>query len=368
MTHHPLTSRTRSAPSASRRATSASPRRRCGCPGCARAGALARAVAATSVRRLLPGQLQPVELGVALGRGRPTRRRPPARTRAPGRGRAPRHVDHSTPSRWAGRAAARAGWPAPAGPRAGCRRAGRSPRRCPRRLARAGGAPRGLSPRWAVAAPAAECRRILTVCRRRRQRRRHAVNYRGGQSESILGELLDGRRDRFVSRQVHGDARPQRPERGGQPPKTSPGHWRRACGGCAPTTSTCTGCTSGTGTPDRGDDAGLDDACAPEDPVRGRLDTPPGSSPAPTRSRSGAAGRRSPALQVPYSLLNRDIERDLLPIAAAGGPRPARLSRPRPRFSPRIGAALGAARRVAPRWAGGGDAGNRRGAARWDRR
>jgi aryl-alcohol dehydrogenase-like predicted oxidoreductase len=67
-----------------------------------------------------------------------------------------------------------------------------------------------------------------------------AINYRGGQSESILGELLEGHRDRFVVATKYTISRDGGdPNAAGNHRKNLTLRWRRACGGCAPTTSTC---------------------------------------------------------------------------------------------------------------------------------
>ena len=88
--------------------------------------------------------------------------------------------------------------------------------------------------------------------------------------------------------------------------RTSPCRWRPACGGCAPTTSTCTGCTSGTGT--RRSRRRCGRWTTPSAPARsstwGSPTRRPGSSPAPTPWPSGAAGRRSPASRCPTACCN----------------------------------------------------------------
>jgi aryl-alcohol dehydrogenase-like predicted oxidoreductase len=68
--------------------------------------------------------------------------------------------------------------------------------------------------------------------------------YTNGTSETIVGELLKGRRDRFVL----ATSSPTKPTRATRtvPATTarrSSRRSRRACVGCRPTTSTCTGCT-----------------------------------------------------------------------------------------------------------------------------
>ncbi|WP_189244032.1 aldo/keto reductase, partial [Planobispora rosea] len=50
-----------------------------------------------------------------------------------------------------------------------------------------------------VGAPPEECRRMLDLYAEAGGNVVDtAINYRGGQSEAVLGELLEGRRDRFV--------------------------------------------------------------------------------------------------------------------------------------------------------------------------
>ena len=74
-----------------------------------------------------------------------------------------------------------------------------------------------------------------------------AINYRDGASEEIVGEVLAGRRDRFVVATKYGVSRDGTiPTPPAITARTCVCRWRRACAGCAPTTSTCTTCTSGT--------------------------------------------------------------------------------------------------------------------------
>jgi Predicted oxidoreductases (related to aryl-alcohol dehydrogenases) len=75
----------------------------------------------------------------------------------------------------------------------------------------------------------------------------------GGGSERALGEILGSRRDqvvlatKFGGRGVDMGYGPRRGRRAGEP--TSAVRWPDRCAGCAPTTSTCTSCTSPTWRP-----------------------------------------------------------------------------------------------------------------------
>ena len=76
-----------------------------------------------------------------------------------------------------------------------------------------------------------------------------ACNYTDGQSESIVGALVEPARDRFVRRhEVHAHARNETTRmRAATTARTSCRRSRRACAGSAPTTSTSCGSTCGTG-------------------------------------------------------------------------------------------------------------------------
>ncbi len=172
-------------------------------------------------------------------------------------------------------------------------------------------------------APAAECRRILD---------RYAdaggnvvdtaVNYRGGQSESILGELLEGRRDRFVVATKYTMTRDRSdPNAAGSHRKNLARSletslrrlrtdyvdlfWVHVWDRHTPTEETM---------------RALDDAVSAGKILYvGVSDTPAwvvsrANTLAEWRGWTPFAG-----LQVPYSLLNRDIERELLPMAEALG-------------------------------------------------
>ena len=172
-------------------------------------------------------------------------------------------------------------------------------------------------------APAAECRRILD---------RYAdaggnvvdtaVNYRGGQSESILGELLEGRRDRFVVATKYTMTRDRSdPNAAGSHRKNLTRSletslrrlrtdyvdlfWVHVWDRHTPTEETM---------------RALDDAVSAGKILYvGVSDTPAwvvsrANTLAEWRGWTPFAG-----LQVPYSLLNRDIERELLPMAEALG-------------------------------------------------
>jgi aryl-alcohol dehydrogenase-like predicted oxidoreductase len=150
-----------------------------------------------------------------------------------------------------------------------------------------------------------------------------AINYRGGMSEEIVGELLAGRRDRFIVATKFTVAR-----EGGDDPNAAGGHrknmrlsletslrrlqtdyldiyWVHIHDRHTPIDETL---------------RALDDAVhAGKVLYIGISDTPAwivsrAQTLAELRGWSGFAG-----LQVPYSLLQRDIERDLLPMAEAYG-------------------------------------------------
>ena len=83
-----------------------------------------------------------------------------------------------------------------------------------------------------------------------------ASNYRGGASEEILGDLLHGRRDRFVLATKYTVSRNRDdPNAAGNHRKNLRLSLETSLRGCAPATSTCTGCTCGIATPRRGDHA-----------------------------------------------------------------------------------------------------------------
>ena len=69
--------------------------------------------------------------------------------------------------------------------------------------------------------------------------------YTGGTSETILGELLKGRRDRFVlATKFTNQTDPADPNSAATTARRSSPRSRRACAGCRPTASTCTGSTT----------------------------------------------------------------------------------------------------------------------------
>jgi aryl-alcohol dehydrogenase-like predicted oxidoreductase len=149
-----------------------------------------------------------------------------------------------------------------------------------------------------------------------------AINYRGGASEEILGELLDGRRDRFVL------ASKYTVSRDGSDPNAAGNHRKNL------TRSLETSLRRlrtdyldlywvhlwDHHTPVEETMRALDDAVrAGKILYIGISDTPAwvvsrANTLAEWRGWTSFAG-----LQVPYSLLNRDIERELLPMAEAQG-------------------------------------------------
>ena len=96
------------------------------------------------------------------------------------------------------------------------------------------------------------CRRGPAADRTRPGRRREPVRHRRRllrrTSEEILGKALGADREDVLIATKVADADGRRPERRRAVPASHhPWRARRACAGSAPTTSTCTRCTSGTG-------------------------------------------------------------------------------------------------------------------------
>src|SRR5262245_48602268 len=174
-----------------------------------------------------------------------------------------------------------------------------------------------------VGAPLAECRRILdTYADAGGNVVDTAINYRGGASEEILGELLHGRRDRFVL------ATKYTVSRDGTDPNAAGNHRKNLV--LSLETSLRRLRTDyldiywvhmwDPHTPVEETMRALDDA------VRSGKILHVGISDAPawvvSRAQTLAQFRGwTPfaGLQVPYSLLQRDIERELLPMAEAYG-------------------------------------------------
>ena len=145
--------------------------------------------------------------------------------------------------------------------------------------------------------------------------------YARGESEEIVGKALGRRqpRRRLPRHQVPR----QRWATGPQPGAATPGagssaRSRTRCAGCRPTTSTSTRCTARDPDIDIDETLGaLTDLVAPgQDPLHRHLDVPA------VAARRGAVGRRErrperPVTeQPPYSILAREVERDVLPTAA----------------------------------------------------
>ncbi|MGW0709467.1 aldo/keto reductase [Streptomyces sp. NPDC002643] len=174
-----------------------------------------------------------------------------------------------------------------------------------------------------VGAPRDECARMLDVYEEAGGNVIDtAVNYRGGESERIVGELLKGRRDRFVLSTKYTVSRD------GTDPNAAGNHRKNLA--LSLETSLRRLDTDyidlywvhiwDRNTPIEETMRALDDA------VRSGKVLYVGISDAPawvvSRANTLAEWRGwSPlsALQVPYSLLNRDIERELLPMAEAFG-------------------------------------------------
>ena len=174
-----------------------------------------------------------------------------------------------------------------------------------------------------VGAPPEECRRMLdTFADAGGNVIDTAINYRGGASESILGELLEGRRDRFVLATKYTVSRDgSDPNAAGNHRKnltlsleTSLGrlrteyidvYWVHMWDRHTPLEETM---------------RALDDAVRSGKVLYiGISDAPAwvvsrANTVAEWRGWTGFAG-----LQVPYNLLNRDVERELLPMAGAYG-------------------------------------------------
>ena len=123
--------------------------------------------------------------------------------------------------------------------------------------------------------------------------------YTNGHSEKILGDYFaarPGRRDRVVlASKFFANMFPGDPNGGGAGPRVDhrPAA-TRPCAGCRPTTSTCTGCTTGTATPrSRRPCARSTTWSAPARSATSASPTPrPGSPPRPRRRRCCGAGRR----------------------------------------------------------------------------
>ncbi|SHM96828.1 aldo/keto reductase [Actinacidiphila paucisporea] len=174
-----------------------------------------------------------------------------------------------------------------------------------------------------VGAPPQECRRMLdTYADAGGNVVDTAINYRGGESETILGELLEGRRDRFVL------ATKYTVSRDGGDPNAAGNHRKNLA--LSLETSLRRLRTDyidlywvhlwDRHTPVEETMRALDDA------VRGGKILYVGISDTPawvvSRANTLAQWRDwTPfaGLQVPYNLLNRDIERELLPMAEAFG-------------------------------------------------
>ncbi|WP_239160037.1 aldo/keto reductase [Virgisporangium ochraceum] len=174
-----------------------------------------------------------------------------------------------------------------------------------------------------VGAPLEECRRILDAYAEAGGNVVDtAINYRGGASEEILGELLAGRRDRFVVASKYSVTRDAADPNGG-------GNHRKNLR-LSLETSLCRLRTDHLDiywvhiwdphTPVEETMRALDDAVTAGKVLYvGVSDTPAwvvsrGNTLAEWRGWTPFAG-----LQVPYSLVNRDAERELLPMAESYG-------------------------------------------------
>ena len=143
--------------------------------------------------------------------------------------------------------------------------------------------------------------------------------YCDGETEAVLGRLLGDvvpRDDVLIAtKAVAATGRARRPRRLARPPALA--RWTPRCAGSASTTSTCGSCTPGTtATPLEETLAALDTAVA-SGRARYvgvsqllRLADRPGRDLA---ARLARAGRRSVSTQVEYSLLQRGVEREVVP-------------------------------------------------------
>jgi aryl-alcohol dehydrogenase-like predicted oxidoreductase len=174
-----------------------------------------------------------------------------------------------------------------------------------------------------VGAPTEECRRMLDVYAEAGGNVVDtAINYRGGASETILGELLEGDRDRFVVSTKYSVTRdPRDPNAAGNHRKnlilsleTSLRrlrtdyidlYWVHLWDRHTPVAETM---------------RALDDAVRAGKVLHvGISDTPAWVVSQANMLADWRGWTPFVALQVPYSLLQRDIERDLLPMAEAFG-------------------------------------------------
>ena len=147
-----------------------------------------------------------------------------------------------------------------------------------------------------------------------------------GRARRILGRLIAeaGIRDRLVlTRQVHQQRRPGRPERRRQRPQAhDPGRRGVAAPAAAPTTSTSTCCTRGTGSPrSRRSLRTFDDLVRAGKIRYAGLSDVPAWYAAPRADAAPRRTRLSPMvnLQLPYSLVERDIEAEHVPMAQTLG-------------------------------------------------
>jgi aryl-alcohol dehydrogenase-like predicted oxidoreductase len=174
-----------------------------------------------------------------------------------------------------------------------------------------------------VGAPLEECRKMLDVYADAGGNVVDtAINYRGGASESILGELLEGRRDRFVVATKYSVSRDSTdPNAAGNHRKNLVGsletslrrlrtdyldvYWVHIWDSHTPIEETV---------------RALDDAVRAGKVLYVGISDTPAWIVARANTLTELRGWTSFAgLQVPYSLLQRDIERELLPMAEAFG-------------------------------------------------
>jgi aryl-alcohol dehydrogenase-like predicted oxidoreductase len=174
-----------------------------------------------------------------------------------------------------------------------------------------------------VGAPIEECRRILDVYADAGGNVLDtAINYRGGASEEMLGELLDGRRDRFVLATKYSVTRDAADPNGGGNHRKNlrlsletslrrlrtdhlDVYWVHLWDRHTPIEETM---------------RALDDAVRSGKVLHIGISDAPAWIVAQANTLAQWRGWTSFAgLQVPYSLLNRDVERELLPMAEAFG-------------------------------------------------
>ena len=145
--------------------------------------------------------------------------------------------------------------------------------------------------------------------------------YSDGVSEEITGRALGADATRSCWRRRSGSRPAPDPTTSACPVATSASAWRRRCAGSAPTGSTCTRCTAGTSAPRsrRRSRRSTTSSTRARSATSARATSRRGTSRSRSASPRSTAGRRSRSLQPEYSLITRDIERELLPLCRDRG-------------------------------------------------